>query len=161
MTHPNSCALRTCANTRLRVLARNASHFATLFFGIMFASLLLLFGLCMLPVVNNYAEALRETVPAPHQYVLKTPLELEGTDEDRAAYAAVLRLAQDKERMDANRPAIDALDRLQENEPLADALKRLQDDDALVHEKAQRRRNASGSHGIVSREPLQLRCCSD
>ena len=124
--------LRYVTRFRVRVLARNASHFVTLFFGIMFASLLLLFGLCMLPVVNNYAQALRETVAAPHQYVLKTPLELEGTDEDRAAYAAVLRLAQDKERMDANRPAIDALERLQDNEPLADALERLQDNTELM-----------------------------
>lgn len=124
--------LRYVTRFRVRVLARNASHFATLFFGIMFASLLLLFGLCMLPVVDNYAVALRETVAAPHQYVLKTPLELEGTDEDRAAYAAVLRLAQNKERMDANRPAIDALDRLQKNKPLSDALKRLQDNNELM-----------------------------
>ena len=113
--------LRYVTRFRLRVLARNASHFVTLFFGIMFASLLLLFGLCMLPVVDNYAKALRETVAAPHQYVLKTPLELEGTDEQRSAYAAVLRLAQDRGRMDANRPAIDALKRLQDNKPLADA----------------------------------------
>lgn len=124
--------LRYVTRFRVRVLARNASHFVTLFFGIMFASLLLLFGLCMLPVVDNYAKALRETVAAPHQYVLKTPLELEGTDEDRAAYAAVLRLAQDKERMDANRPAIDALKRLQDNKPLADALERLQDNTELM-----------------------------
>lgn len=124
--------LRYVTRFRVRVLARNASHFVTLFFGIMFASLLLLFGLCMLPVVENYAKALRETVAAPHQYVLKTPLELEGTDEERAAYAAVLRLAQNKERMDANRPAIDALERLQDNKPLADALKRLQDNTELM-----------------------------
>ncbi len=124
--------LRYVTRFRVRVLVRNASHFATLFFGIMFANLLLLFGLCMLPVVNNYAKALRETVAAPHQYALKTPLELEGTDEDRKAYAAVLRLAQDKERMDANRPAINALDRLQKNKPLSDALKRLQDNNELM-----------------------------
>ena len=124
--------LRYVTRFRVRVLARNASHFVTLFFGIMFASLLLLFGLCMLPVVNNYSQALRETVAAPHQYVLKAPLELEGTNQDRAAYAAVLRLAQDSDRMDANRPAVDALDRLQKNKPLADALKRLQDNTGLM-----------------------------
>lgn len=124
--------MRYVTRFRVRVLVRNASHFVTLFFGIMFASLLLLFGLCMLPVVDNYAKALRETVAAPHQYVLKTPVELEGTDEDRAAYAAVLRLAQDQERVDANRPAIDALERLQKNKPLANALKRLQDNDELM-----------------------------
>ena len=43
---------------RLRVFGRNISHFATLFLGIMFASLLLLFGLCMLPTFNSYASSL-------------------------------------------------------------------------------------------------------
>jgi len=80
------------ARFRLRVLMRNWSHFVTLFFGIMFASLLLLFGICMLPVVNNYAHELRETVAAPYQYVLKAPLEIQGTDTEREMYAAALRL---------------------------------------------------------------------
>ena len=124
--------LRYVTRFRIRVIARNASHFVTLFFGIMFASLLLLFGLCMLPVVDNYAKALRETVASPHQYVLKTPLELDGTDEQRTAYAAVLRLAHYRERMEANRGAIDALERLQDNKPLADAIKRLQDNTELM-----------------------------
>ena len=73
---------------RLRVLIRNLSHFITLFAGILFASLLLLFGTCMLPVVQNYASQMRDNVAAQYEYVLKTPLELQGTSSDRAAYAA-------------------------------------------------------------------------
>ncbi len=117
---------------RLRVLLRNASHFITLFFGIAFASLLLLFGTCLLPVVQNYAAELRKTVTSPYQYVLKVPLELEGTDEERERYAAALRLVEDHERMDENRDAIDAAERLEENEALMDALERLSDNDALM-----------------------------
>ena len=130
---------------RLRVLLRNASHFVTLFFGIMFASLLLLFGTCMLPVVQNYAGELVKTIAAPHQYVLKAPLELDGTDEEREMYAAALRVVEDKDRYEANKDSIDAakrlqenkelmdaLDRLQDNEPLMDALDRLQDNDELM-----------------------------
>ncbi|MDO4796474.1 MAG: FtsX-like permease family protein [Coriobacteriales bacterium] len=124
--------LRYVTRFRLRVILRNASHFATLFFGILFASLLLLFGLCMLPVVDNYAQALRQTVAAPHQYVLKTPLELQGTSQERDRYAAALRIAEDHARIERNQDSVDALDRLQDNDELLDALERLQDNDELM-----------------------------
>ena len=74
---------------QLRVFLRNLSHFVVLFFGIAFCSLFLLFGLCLMPLVNHYAELLRSDVVANHIYLLKAPLELEGTAEQRAAYAAV------------------------------------------------------------------------
>ncbi|MBQ3301436.1 MAG: hypothetical protein IJH04_04755, partial [Eggerthellaceae bacterium] len=117
---------------RTRVIVRNASHFVTLFCGIMFASLLLLFGTCMLPVVAEYANQLRETVKAPYEYVLKTPLELDGSDEEREMYAAALRLASDRERMDANKDVIDAAKRLRDNTELMDALERLMDNTELL-----------------------------
>ena len=78
---------------RLRVLLRNLSHFVTLFFGIMFASLLMLFGLCLMPVMNNYAEMLEDNMPAEHLYTLKVPLELDGSDSQREAYAAALKMS--------------------------------------------------------------------
>ena len=71
---------------------RNLSHFVVLFFGISFCSLFLLFGLCLMPVVNRYTELLQSDVVANHIYLLKAPLELEGTSEQRAAYAAVEQL---------------------------------------------------------------------
>ena len=117
---------------RLRVLLRNASHFVTLFFGIAFASLLLLFGTCLLPVIQNYAGELRETVASPYQYVLKAPLELQGTEEERNRYAAALRLVEDHERIEANQDSVDAAERLAENEALMDALTRLQDNQELM-----------------------------
>lgn len=119
--------LRYATRFRLRVLLRNASHFITLFFGIMFASLLLLFGTCMLPVVQNYADQLRETVAAPYEYVLKAPVELEGTEDEREMYAAALRLVEDRDRIDTNQDAIDAAERLEDHEGLMDALERLMD----------------------------------
>ena len=77
---------------QLRVFLRNLSHFVVLFFGISFCSLFLLFGLCLMPVVNRYTELLQSDVVANHIYLLKAPLELEGTSEQRAAYAAVEQL---------------------------------------------------------------------
>ena len=74
---------------QLRVFLRNLSHFVVLFFGISFCSLFLLFGLCLMPVVEHYAELLKTDVVANHIYLLKAPLELDGTPEQRAAYAAI------------------------------------------------------------------------
>lgn len=77
---------------RLRVFLRNLSQFVTLFFGIMFASMLMLFAMCLMPVMENYAAEMEDTVPAQHMYTLKAPLEIEGTPSQRAAYAAALKV---------------------------------------------------------------------
>ena len=80
------------ARFRLRVFLRNLGNFATLFVGIGFASLLLLFSLAILPTMTHYADNLESSLVARHQYVLKAPLELEGTSDQRAQWAAVERL---------------------------------------------------------------------
>jgi len=77
---------------QMRVFLRNLSHFVVLFFGISFCSLFLLFGLCLMPLVEHYAQMLAQDVVANHIYILKAPLELEGTPGERAAYAAVEQL---------------------------------------------------------------------
>ena len=81
------------ARFRLRVFLRNLGNFATLFIGIGFASMLLLFSLAILPTMTHYAENLRSNVVAEHEYTLKAPLELEGTADERAAWSAVDKLA--------------------------------------------------------------------
>ena len=60
--------------------------------GIAFASLLLLFGLAILPTMTHYADNLETSLVAEHQYTLKAPLELEGTAEERGQWAALDRL---------------------------------------------------------------------
>ena len=80
--------LRFATRFRLRVFLRNLSHFATLFFGIMFGSLLLLFGLAMMPLMEHFAAESARGVPAEHLYVLKAPMEIDVTASEREAYAA-------------------------------------------------------------------------
>ena len=77
---------------RLRIFLCNLGNFITLFFGIGFASMLLLFGLCVMPTMNNYAESLRNDVVAQHMYTLKAPLEIDGTASERNAWAAAEKL---------------------------------------------------------------------
>ena len=77
---------------RLRIFLRNLGNFATLFVGIAFASLLLLFGLAILPTMTHYADNLETSLVAEHQYTLKAPLELNGTVEERERWSALERL---------------------------------------------------------------------
>ena len=80
------------ARFRLRIFLRNLGNFATLFVGVAFASLLLLFGLAILPTMTHYADNLETSLVAEHQYTLKVPLELAGSDEEREQWAALERL---------------------------------------------------------------------
>ena len=80
------------ARFRLRIFLRNLGNFATLFVGVAFASLLLLFGLAILPTMTHYADNLETSLVADHQYTLKAPLELSGTDQEREQWAALERL---------------------------------------------------------------------
>ena len=96
---------------RLRIFLRNLGNFATLFVGIAFASLLLLFGLAILPTMTHYADNLETSLVAEHQYTLKAPLELEGTAEEREQWSALERLQSvDGALLSATQDADDELD---------------------------------------------------
>ena len=58
---------------RKRVILQNRSAYITLFIGILFANILLLFGLIMPPVLDNFKTEVLETKFADYQYILKTP----------------------------------------------------------------------------------------
>ena len=70
---------------RLRVFLRNLGNFATLFVGIGFASMLLLFSLAILPTMTHYAENLHNNVVAEHMYTLKAPLEIDNAQAEKYA----------------------------------------------------------------------------
>lgn len=93
---------------RIRVFLRNLPHFATLFVGVGFASMLLLFGLSVMPTMDNYANSLKNTMVAQYQYTLKSPLELNGTDDQREAYAAAEKLTETEDLSDL--PLADLVD---------------------------------------------------
>ena len=69
---------------RIRVFTRNFSQFATLFGGILVASLLLIFGLGMRLVISDYVADMENDLPATYTYSLKAPLEIEGSADKRA-----------------------------------------------------------------------------
>ena len=114
------------ARFRLRVFLRNLGNFATLFVGIAFASMLLLFGLAVLPTMDHYAQNLRDTMVAAHQYTLKVPVDLAGTGEQRESWEAYERVAGVK---DIDDLGLDDAER----ERLGRALARIGDDDHAVN----------------------------
>lgn len=73
------------ARFRMRVFLRNLGDFATLFVGIGFASMLLLFSLAILPTMTHYAENLHNNVVAEHMYTLKAPLEVDNAQAEKYA----------------------------------------------------------------------------
>ena len=62
---------------RLRIILQNMPAYLTLFIGIIFANILLLFGMMMSPLLSHYQDEIVDNMIASYQYVLKTPVETE------------------------------------------------------------------------------------
>lgn len=63
---------------RIRVILQNISNYLTLIVGMIFANVLLLFGLMMSPILDNYREEIIDTIPCDYQYVLVAPVEVDN-----------------------------------------------------------------------------------
>ena len=59
---------------RLRVIFQNIPSYLTLFVGILLANVLLLFGLMMAPLMDNFREEVVDSKLANFQYILKAPV---------------------------------------------------------------------------------------
>lgn len=60
---------------RLRVIFQNFSNYIILFIGILFANLLLMFGLLFPSILEHYQEELTHNLLADYQYLLQVPLD--------------------------------------------------------------------------------------
>ncbi len=59
---------------RIRIILQNLSGYCTLFAGILFASILLLFGIMMKPLLDHYQNEVTSNMPAKYQYILKAKI---------------------------------------------------------------------------------------
>lgn len=57
---------------RLRIIFQNMSSYVTLFVEMLFANVLLLFGMMMVPLLNHYQNEVTQSQIADYQYILKT-----------------------------------------------------------------------------------------
>lgn len=60
---------------RLRVLFQNIPNYITLFFGIFFANIIIIFCLMLTPIVDGLQKDTIDNMIAPNQYVLRAPAE--------------------------------------------------------------------------------------
>lgn len=68
---------------RLRILIQNKVNYIMLFIGIALASVLLLFGLMMEPLLENYQEKITDNMISNYQYVLKGQVEVENKNAEK------------------------------------------------------------------------------
>ena len=69
------------ARFRLRVIFQNVSNYVVLLVGILFANLLLMFGLALPAVLDHYQSVLKDNLLSNYQYILQIPAE--AMDEDK------------------------------------------------------------------------------
>ncbi len=68
---------------RLRIILQNRSSYFTLFVGIVFANILLLFGMMMSPLLSHYQDEVLNHMLADYQYVLQVPVEIENDSAEK------------------------------------------------------------------------------
>ncbi|MBP3853081.1 MAG: ABC transporter permease, partial [Erysipelotrichaceae bacterium] len=68
---------------RARVILQNFPAYLTMLVGILFASILLMFGLAMKPMLDKYSEDIHSSLHSKYQYILKQPVptQIEGAEE--------------------------------------------------------------------------------
>ncbi|MBE6050203.1 MAG: ABC transporter permease [Clostridium sp.] len=67
---------------RIRVILQNRASYFMLFVGIFIGSLILLYGLCIKPIINKYIDDINKSCIANYEYILKTPEKVEGDAEE-------------------------------------------------------------------------------
>ncbi len=65
---------------RLRIILQNIPNYMILFVGIIFANLLLMFGLIFPSIMDHYQATIKENMLCPYQYILQIPMD--AMDED-------------------------------------------------------------------------------
>ena len=68
---------------RLRIIIQNMPNYITLFIGILFANILLIFGLMMSPLLAHYQNEIQDKLIAQYQYVLKVPVEVDNDEAEK------------------------------------------------------------------------------
>lgn len=82
---------------RLRIVFQNRSAYITLFVGIAFAYILLLFGMMMKPLFSKFEKDITENMIADYQYILKYPVEAENEQAEEFAVTSLKYLRENGE----------------------------------------------------------------
>lgn len=74
---------------RLRIIMQNVSSYVMLIIGVWFASMLLIFGLMMPPLIKHYQDETLKNKIAEYQYILKAPVETENGQAEKYCAASL------------------------------------------------------------------------
>lgn len=74
---------------RLRVIIQNRSSYITLFMGIVFANILLMFGLMLNPLLDNFSKESVKHMICDYQYVLKDKVETDNQGAEKYALSSL------------------------------------------------------------------------
>ena len=70
---------------RTRIIFQNISSYIIMLIGIAFSSIMLLFGLVMQPVLNDYKKTIIDNMPCKYQYIIKMPVEIKDNEAEKYA----------------------------------------------------------------------------
>lgn len=70
---------------RIRAILQNKHGYVIMFIGILFANIILLFGMIMSPLLENYKTEVIDNMICDYQYLLKAPVETNETDAEKFA----------------------------------------------------------------------------
>lgn len=73
--------LKLFSRFRIRIIFQNLSNYLTLFFGVIFANFIMMFGLFFSPMLEHYSDEITSNMICDYQYLLKSQVE---TDMDNA-----------------------------------------------------------------------------
>ena len=68
---------------RIRVLLQNKISYLILFIGIFISSFLLMFGMGLDPLIDNYVDEIDDSLTYEYQYILKSPVEVENKQAEK------------------------------------------------------------------------------
>lgn len=121
---PLSRKLSFFSRFRIRVIIQNRGNYAVLFFGILFANLLLLFGLGLPDVLNNFQNSIQDGMFSKYQYILKFPQEIMSSDSRLDSMLEMMQFSMsvDTDNTDAEKFSAYNLDTTYENYPAAEIM---------------------------------------
>lgn len=76
-------AFKFMSRFRLRIIFQNKVSYITLFVGIAFANILLMFGLMMHPLLEKYQDEIVDNMMANYQYVLKNSVDVKDDEAEK------------------------------------------------------------------------------
>lgn len=75
--------LKIFTRFRIRIIFQNFGNYGIMFIGIIFANLLLMFGLLMPSILDHYQDEITDNMLCQYQYVLKVPVETKEKDAEK------------------------------------------------------------------------------